>query len=257
MRIFLEDDVSETITPYHVGIDKPATDSPIYIRSKWISGSKTVHGVIVPYIDIISSNHFLCPGHCIQIEFECMRSSFSLMTDKTNTTKYKIKMVDMVLYACVLEPLPGISNSLQKNKNNRTVQYPITRNVIRTRQIHSVVSRIEIDNIFGTGTLPRALYVLFLEEGQISGVVDKNLFVFKNYNVMESNVMVNGLSYPFEPIRTNVTANQIDVMAAYRFFLDNIGILDNDCDVGITAEKYRTNFYTMAFDLSPRGVHIS
>ena len=46
-------------------------------------------------------------------------------------------------------------------------------------------------------------------------------------------------------------------MAAYRWFLDNIGIGDNDCDVGISAEKYRTNLFTLPFDLSPRGVRIS
>ena len=73
---------------------------------------------------------------------------------------------------------------------------------------------------------------------------------------MEAYVMVDGLAYPFEPIKTDFTTDKIDVMPAFRHFMDNIGILDNDCDVGITVNKFRKNLFVMAFDLSPNGVCI-
>ena len=43
-------------------------------------------------------------------------------------------------------------------------------------------------------------------------------------------------------------------MNAFRWFLDNVGILDNNCDIGISAEEYRSNLFMIPFDLSPRGV---
>ena len=74
---------------------------------------------------------------------------------------------------------------------------------------------------------------------------------------MESNCLINGFPYPFEPIKTNFTENNILIMDAYKWFLDNIGGGDTDCEVGIDVTKYRTNFFAMPFDFSPRGVRIS
>ena len=36
-------------------------------------------------------------------------------------------------------------------------------------------------------------------------------------------------------------------------FLYFLGILDYDCDIGITAEEYSKNLFMIPFDLSPRG----
>ena len=72
----------------------------------------------------------------------------------------------------------------------------------RTHQVHSGTTRIEINNIF-RDRLPRALYVFFLENSQIVGSITKNPYIFKNYDVMEAHITVNGLPYPSEPVRMN------------------------------------------------------
>lgn len=74
---------------------------------------------------------------------------------------------------------------------------------------------------------------------------------------MESYITINGFPYPSEPIRTNFTANKNDIMGAFRWFLDNVGILENDCDIGISVEEFKSNLFMIPFDLSPRGVSIS
>ena len=247
---FLKDAITTDTSPT-IPTDLADT-TPLAVRKGWIVGSKPIHATIVPYIDIMSTPHFLCPGHDLFLEFERSRSSFSLLAANDS---YKIKMLDMVLWVRVLEPLPSIINSLEKYKNSGLVQYPITRNVIRTHQIHSGTSRIEINNIF-RDRLPRALYVFFLENAQIVGSISKNPFIFKHYNVMEAHITINGFPYPSEPIRSDFSAGRIDSMNAFRWFLDNVGILDNDCDIGITAEEFRSNLFMIPFDLSPRGVSI-
>ena len=99
--------------------------------------------------------------------------------------------------------------------------------------------------------------MFFLENAQIVGSISKNPFVFKHYNIMEAHITVNGFPYPSEPIRTYFTPTRIDSMNAFRWFLDNVGILDNDCDIGISAEEFRSNLFMIPFDLLPRGVSIS
>ena len=251
VEYFLEDEVTE-----NTEISFPDNDeNPINIRKGWVSDSKIIHGSIVPFIDIMSTNHYLCPGHCLKLEFERSRSNFSLLSD-SNNDNFKINILDIVITARALEPLPSISATLQKYRNTGTVQYPITRNIIRMWQQHPGISRIEVNNIYGDGALPRALYVFFLEDGQLLGALNKNPFILKNYNVMEANVMVDGLAHPFEPVRTDFTNGKIDVMPAFRHFMDNVGISDHDCDIGITVKKFRKNLFVMAFDLSPNGVRI-
>ena len=123
---YLKDDKTTDTTPtVPTALDNT---TPLGVRKGWIVGSKTIHATIIPYIDIMSTPHFLCPGHSLFLEFERSRSSFSLLADEDS---YKIKMLDMILWIRALEPLPSISNSLEKYKNSGAIQYPITRNVIR------------------------------------------------------------------------------------------------------------------------------
>ena len=123
---FLKDAITTDTSPtIPVNLADP---TPLGVRKSWIVGSKTIHGTIIPYVDITSTPHFLCPGHSLFLEFERSRSSFSLIADQDS---YKIKIIDMILWIRALEPLPSISNSLEKYKNSGTIQYPITRNVIR------------------------------------------------------------------------------------------------------------------------------
>ena len=154
---FLKDEATEDIL-----VSFPDnSENPINIRKGWISDSKILHGSIVPFIDMMSTHHYLCPGHCLKLEFEWSCTNFSLLSE-SNNDNFKINILDIVITARALEPLPGISATLQKYRNTGTIHYPITRNVIRTRQQHPGISRIEVNNIYGTeGKIPRALYVFF------------------------------------------------------------------------------------------------
>ena len=253
---YLEDDSDKTTVSMPEDIDGDNCESVLAIRKEWIANSKSIQATIIPYIDISSSSNYLSPGHCLHLEFERSRSSFSLLANNNN---YKIVIEDLFMTARYLDPTQNISSTLQKYKNNSTIQYQITRNIILTRQFHAGISQIHVNNIFTSGNakLPRALYVFFQEDGQISGAINKNPFIFTHQNVMESQVFVNGFPYPMRATETNFTENKINIMPAFRTFLDNIGISDNDCDVGITPNKYMTNMFVMAYDLSPTGVRIS
>ena len=147
---FKKDDLTTSTT---VDIASATADSALGIRKGWVAESKPLILSIVPYIDLMSTNHFLCPGHKVSLEFERTRSTFSLLAPTAKANAYKIKILDLVLWTRVLEPLPSIANILEKSKSSGLVQYPLTRNVIRTYQVHSGISRIKLNNIF-RGILP-------------------------------------------------------------------------------------------------------
>ncbi len=95
------------------------------------------------------------------------------------------------------------------------------------------------------------MYFVFLENGQTSGLITKNPYAFVNRDLMEASVSISGYPYPAEPVKFDF--NRGNVMPGYRFFLDNIGVVDNDCDVGVSAEEYCSSYFIMPFDLTPLG----
>ena len=94
---YLKDDIT-TSTTATIPEDVNNT-TPLGIRKGWIVGSKPIHATIIPYIDIMTTPHFLCPGHKLFLEFERSRSSFSLLADND---AYKIQILDMYLQVSFL-----------------------------------------------------------------------------------------------------------------------------------------------------------
>jgi hypothetical protein len=219
------------------------------IRMSQAERSNVMSVNIVPLVDFMSTQHFLAPGHTLYMEFERSRDSFALFADMEN--KYKIKILDLTLTARHLQLKPSLHSNIEKKMKTSSVYYPFTRNTIRSFQIHSGTTHINLYNIW-RGQLPRAMYFAFLDNTQIAGSVTKNPYAFLPYNIMEANVIVSGRSYPSEPIKYNFD-NDDGLMTAYRWFLDNIGISNSDTDIGITAEQYFANHFLLPFDLSARG----
>ena len=94
---YLKDDITTSTT---ATIPEDANNTtPLGVRKGWIVGSKQIHATIIPYIDIMTTPHFLCPGHKLFLEFERSRSSFSLLADND---AYKIQILDMYLQVSFL-----------------------------------------------------------------------------------------------------------------------------------------------------------
>ena len=216
-------------------------------RGQMIKNSRVLTLSIIPYIDLASSPHYLCPGHSLSLEFDRSKQSFSLLSVGG---EYKIHILDLTLWARLVEPVPSISANLTRKLSTSTVTYPFTRSVVRSFQVHSGTSHISINNIL-RGKLPRAVYFVFLENSQTMGAIDRNPFVFLNHDIMEASLNISGFPYPSEPVKYNF--GEGDIMPGYRWFLDNIGIGDSDTDIGMTAEQYTTSYFLLPFDLSPRG----
>ena len=164
-------------------------------RSVVFEGSNVVFFSIVPFIDLASSESYLMPGHILSLSFERGKDSFCLLSTSDDNNAYKIKIHDLTLWARKLTPLPSILNTILSKMKTQPVYYPFTRNVLREYQFHAGSVSVEIPSLF-RGRLPQSVYIFFLDNNQISGRINRNPYIFKNYDLMFANLVVSGYSFP-------------------------------------------------------------
>ena len=64
--------------------------------------------------------------------------------------------------------------------------------------------------------------IVMVNNTAVNGSIKHNPFVFSHYQLDNFSLVINGHNYPTEGIKFD--SDQGDVVSAYQFFLDNIGI---------------------------------
>ena len=89
-----------------------------------------------------------------------------------------------------------------------------------------------------------------------SGQLKHNPFVFHHYGIDNYAMIENGMTYPAEGVKIDVPG--LDIVSAYKFFLDNIGVSHSDTEIGVDINDYFQGSFVMAFDMTPdlcNGAH--
>ena len=87
-----------------------------------------------------------------------------------------------------------------------------------------------------------------VDQASHSGNLTKNPFNFKNLNISEALIVVNGVHEPSEPYKLDITKG--DYSNLYSDFLLNTGIGNEDRDCGITEVDYTSGTFLLVFDRS-------
>ena len=141
-----------------------------------------------------------------------------------------------------------VQDNILKRMKTTPVKYPITRTSLSTHQMYSGTSHFFLPELY-RGKLPHAIYFFMLQNEQHMGAYDNNPFSLQHYGLSEIQLSMTGFPYPSEPLRFDFAKS--DVTHGYRWYLDNIGILDNDEEASVSALQYRSGFFMIPFDLSP------
>ena len=219
------------------------------IRGEPFYQSRDVQMSFVPYLDFASNQHFLAPGHKLALILERARDEWSILCTDPNL-RLKIKIVNLTAHMRAVTPLPQLSASIERKLATTSIEYSMTRNIIRSYTVTKGTSFVNVENIF-RGTLPRAIYCYFQDNNQVQPTFASNPYVLRPYNLREASVNINGVCYPTRPVRIDFEKNH--VMEAYRFLLDNLGVGDTDVELDVSIDQYPRSYFILAFDLSPVG----
>ena len=238
---FKEDDETATTD------ETPKVDTDVHLeRAATIAESKICKIAFQPRIDTLSIKRLFPPGHKLSLEFIRSPSHFSLIDD-TAGANYKIEILDLKLRIRQILPVESVESSFRKNLETKTIHFPLTRLVTRTRTLCAGIYDGTIINAI-TGPLPHHIFITLLSNSQINGSLTSNPFFFGRRNLESASLLVNSTQYPSEKLLFKPTNG--DVLRSYSFFNQNIGAVD-DQSVGITSKQYLQNDFALAFDLSP------
>ena len=215
-------------------------------RTDMFKNSQWVYFCINLHIDITTLRKFIPPGIKIEIDFERNPDSFCLLSDKA-VGNYSIELDDLRLKVDRVIPGEGIMSyyrsSLDKNIQPRL---PIDRSLLKTYTVTKGTSDLSEYNIITGKHLPEQVIVAIVDEDAHRGVIGKNPFHFKNYDLSEASLVVNGMHEPQEMYKLNETVG--DKVDMYANFLENTGISTDDREFGITMEDYYGGSFMLVWD---------
>ena len=249
---FKDDYAAGTAVEIH---DGALTGGGVVKRMKAIEKSNKFYFSFFPFVDIFSSDRYLPPKTSLGLEFFRSRDPFPLLAGAGNNTNYKINLHDFKIKIRHVTPDPKLDLAMEKKFLSSDSHLPFHRTTLKTYQMHSGKIDLSIPNLF-TGNLPRHVLVAMVNNSAATGQLKHNPFVFHHYGVDNYAMIENGMVYPSEGVKIDVPG--LDIVSAYKFFLDNIGVSHSDTEIGVDINDYFQGSFVMAFDMTPdlcNGAH--
>lgn len=217
-------------------------DSGIGKRAKY--AHQTICFNMKPHIDFLGSVKYLVPGVEMRLKLIRNSDSFSIMS-KSDDYKIKFKKLELKVRRIVLQP--QYYEAVEKGLTAEPAKYPIAMSKIKQYLINAGVVNAYIPQII-RGKIPRSFIFGFVEAESYDGAVANNPFTFKNMDITNLNVYLNG-----EPLHPNALSPKWEGMqcvSEYVRFLDNIGMHQNHTN-DISIEDFKANTCLFAYDMSP------
>ena len=215
-------------------------------RMEMFKESQWVYFCVNLHIDITTLRKFIPPGIKIEIDFERNPDSFCLLSDKA-VGNYAIELDDLRLKVDRVIPGDGIMNYYRSSLDKKIQpRLPIDRSLLKTYTVTKGTSDLSEYNIITGKHLPEQVIVAIVDEDAHRGVIGKNPFHFRNYDLSEASLVVNGVHEPQEMYKLNETVG--DKVDMYANFLENTGISTDDREFGITMEDYYGGSFMLVWD---------
>ena len=163
---------------------------------------------------------------------------------------YKIELADLRLTIERYHPSEAVSQFYKSNvAAGRKAILPIDRSVIKTYPVSSGKTDLSSYNFITGNQLPDQVIIGMVETTAYEGVNNKNPFNFKDFNLKEASLVVNGRHEPAE-LYTLDTTNH-DKADCFAQFLENVGVGTDDREFGIGDDDYYGGSFFLVFDRTP------
>ena len=160
---------------------------------------------------------------------------------------YKIKILDCKLYVRKVKISPSVFLAHNKALESGNAKYPIRRVVCKTYTIPTGNLDHTQENLF-TGQLPTRLVIGCVDNDSFNGRYTKNPYNFKNFDLRQLKVYLDGQQHSLIPIEPNFDANHN--ITAYSNLFAGTGKLLKDEGTDINRSDFGRGYALYAFDLT-------
>lgn len=197
--------------------------------------------------DLFFQEKYLPSDVGLRLRLVRSKNTFCLMSD-TPATAFKIKLHDVKLLIRKVKLSPSVFVAHAKALEVGNAKYPIRRVVTKTFTIPRGNLDFSQENVFA-GQLPTRLVIGMVDNDSFNGAYDKNPYNFKNYNLNQIKIFLDGQQQHIRPLEPNFTANQ--TIKSYMSLFSGTGKNQKDEGNDITREDYGNGYSLYCFDLTP------
>ena len=220
------------------------------LRKKMFEKSKWVYFCTSLHIDLSTLRKVIPPNVKITITLQRNSDEFCLLSPKT-ADDYKIELDDLkitlkkYIVSHAIEAM--YENAL---KGEKKALLPMDRSLLKTYTKQTGTSDLSHYNIISGRQLPEQILVAIVDESAHRGNINKNPFNFKDFDLKEASLVVNGVHEPSELYKLDKAKG--DIIDLYNSFLENTGVSANeDREFGISLEDYYNGCFILAWDRTP------
>lgn len=216
-------------------------------RMSYLTAGKKFYFSNIIHSDFFHCQRYLIPNTELKIKFIRNEDSFSLLA-AADAAVPNISVTNLKLSIRKIKVDPLYKAAQDKKLLTHPAIYPLTQSKIKTFQIPTGTSSIEIPSII-QGNLPRSVIIGFVSSHAFNATIQGNPFLFNHNSVNNLNLKLNGS--PVVPTAFQPSFSDNNCMREYRWFLDNCGVAHENDTNDITFEEYIRNSNFWCFDLTP------
>jgi hypothetical protein len=200
------------------------------------------------HTDLCFQERYLPSDVGIRIRLIRQKDSFCLMSDALDPT-YKLQIVECKLYVRKVKLSPSVFVAHAKALEMGNAKYPIRRILVKTFTVAQGNLSFSQENLF-SGQLPSRIVIGMVDNDGYNGVFNKNPFNFKNYQLTQLKLYLDGLhTQHLRPIEVDYVAGNF--IQAYLTLFEGTGKIGRDEGLDISRDEYANGYALYAFDLTP------
>ena len=218
-------------------------------RAEMFCGSHYFHFSIKLRTDLANVDQYLQPGVSLKFELERNTDTFALMSDCGSDTKFEFHIKDTSIELDKLIPTESYFKHFMREISRENLYYPYDKNTIQTYNFSKDANDLSVFNLFHSDKLPSFLVFGMVEDEAYNGILTKNPFNFKNFDLGEFHLSVNGMMIPSKPIKLDITNGDYHKVFC-NDFLDRLKLKETNNSIGITSDEWLNGNFLWMVDLN-------
>ncbi|KAL3082475.1 hypothetical protein niasHT_032838 [Heterodera trifolii] len=229
---------------YHTVNQDDSTDEGFKERCKIFKGGKDAQFLSRLDFDLGNQELYLLNNLDLLFTIYKAKDVFLLQTLKANdSTKYRLTVHDVKIYAKMVEVQPSLNMSLYKTLEKQPATYAVRKTEIKSSFIS--VGRYEFEyNVF-SATIPRRVIIALVGNSAFHGDYKLSPFMFEPFDLREISIHAGGIVYPAVPYKLNFSKDHY--VTAFVDMYEALGMANSErsFDISMTQFKKGWSFFVI------------